>query len=127
MERPIKVILAKPGLDGHDDGIKVVTSPLRDAGMEVVFLWVGSIINAAVQEDVDVIGLSFHPLVHRRIVKDVVRLLKDKDLDDILLITGGSILDSDAEELKSEGVAEVFSMKSTLQEIIGYIQENIRG
>jgi len=126
----IKVLLAKPGLDGHDVGIKVVARALRDAGMEVIFLGMRqtpeSIVNAALQEDIDVIGLSFHSLAHRTMVRDMVKLLKDRGLEDILLIVGGSILDRDAEKLKSEGVSEVFGVRSTLQEIIEYIRGNVR-
>lgn len=128
MQSP-KVLLSIVGIDGHDVGIKVVARALRDNGMEVIYLGMRqtpeSVVNAAEEEDVDVIGLSFHSLAYRTITKDVVRLLKERKLDDVLLIVGGSILDKDAEKLKSEGVSEVFGPKSTLQDITKYIKEHV--
>ncbi|MBI5014889.1 MAG: cobalamin B12-binding domain-containing protein [Deltaproteobacteria bacterium] len=129
-QRRIRVLLAKPGIDGHDVGIKVVASALRDAGMEVIYLGLRrtpeQVVSAALEEDCDVIGLNFHSFGHRTLVPEVVRLLREKGMEDVLLLAGGSILDKDAQELRAWGVSEVFGVGSRVDEIVRYIQENAR-
>ena len=129
-ERPIRVLLAKPGLDGHDVGVKVVASALRDAGMEVIYTGLRQmpeeIVKAAIAEDVDVIGLSFQSLAHKVIVPKVISLLSENNLADVLLIVGGSILKKDADDMKQMGVAEVFGPESPTGDIIDFIKRNVK-
>jgi len=126
MERKIRVLIAKPGLDGHDRGAKVVASALRDAGMEVIYLGLRQtpemIVEAALQEDVDVIGLSILSGAHMTIFPRVLRLMKEKGLEDVLLTGGGIIPKEDREKLKAMGVGELFGPGTPLQEIIDYIK-----
>src|SRR5512138_2730004 len=112
MEKPIRVLVAKPGLDGHDRGAKVIARALRDAGMEVIYTGLRQtpemIVNAALQEDVQVIGLSILSGAHNAIVPRVLELLRENEMTDVKLLVGGIIPDQDAEALKREGVAAVF-------------------
>src|SRR5438445_11309959 len=112
MDHKIRVLVAKPGLDGHDRGGKVIARALRDAGMEVVYTGLRQtpemIVNAALQEDVQVIGLSILSGAHNAIVPRVMDLLKEKQMSDVLVIVGGIVPDDDAEALKQQGVARVF-------------------
>jgi len=129
-EAPIKVLLAKPGLDGHDVGVKVVASALRDAGMEVIYLGLRQtaqqIVTATLEEDVDVIGLSFHSLIHEAFISELMNLLKEKNATGILVIAGGSILKTHAQNLKPMGVAEVFGVETPTQKIVNFIRENVK-
>ena len=123
--RPIRVLVAKPGLDGHDRGAKVVAAALRDAGMEVVYTGLHQtpemIATAAVQEDVDVVGLSVLSGAHLTLFPRVRRLLNDAGRDDILLIGGGIIPQEDVAPLELEGVAKVFGPGTSTTDIVSYI------
>src|SRR3990172_6990348 len=111
-QRKIRVIVAKPGLDGHDRGAKVIARALRDAGMEVIYTGLRQtpeqIANAALQEDADVIGLSILSGAHTTIVPKLMALLKERQMDDVLLVLGGIIPDADIQAMKELGVAEIF-------------------
>ncbi|MFN8215189.1 MAG: cobalamin B12-binding domain-containing protein [Solirubrobacterales bacterium] len=125
---PIKVIVAKPGLDGHDRGAKVVARALRDAGMEVVYTGIyqtpESILRAVIQEDAAVLGLSSLSGAHMEYAKDLCKLLAENERSDVLFLVGGTIPDEDAEELKKVGVTEVFGPGTRTEDIIGFIVEN---
>jgi len=130
MERPIRVLVAKPGLDGHDRGAKVIARALRDAGMEVIYTGLQQsaqmIVEAALQEDVDVIGLSILSGAHMTLLPKIMLLLKAQQMDDVLVLAGGIISDDDAATLKAEhGVSEVFGPGSSTHDIIKYIQANV--
>jgi methylmalonyl-CoA mutase C-terminal domain/subunit len=126
MSRPIRVLVAKPGLDGHDRGAKVIARALRDAGMEVIYTGLRQtpemIVNAALQEDVQVIGLSILSGAHNAIVPRVMELLRSNGMDDVKVVVGGIIPDEDAEELKKQGVAAVFQPGASLDAIVSFIQ-----
>ena len=126
MSRPIRVLVAKPGLDGHDRGAKVIARALRDAGMEVIYTGLRQtpemIVNAALQEDVQVIGLSILSGAHNAIVPRVIELLRQKDMEDVKLIVGGIVPDEDAARLKAQGVAAVFQPGSSLDAIVSFIR-----
>ncbi len=126
MSRPIRVLVAKPGLDGHDRGAKVIARALRDAGMEVIYTGLRQtpemIVNAALQEDVQVIGLSILSGAHNAIVPRVLDLLRAKDMADVKLVVGGIIPDEDAEALKRAGVAAVFQPGASLDSIVSFIR-----
>ena len=128
MDSRIRVLVAKPGLDGHDRGAKVIARALRDAGMEVVYTGLRQtpdmIVNAALQEDVQVIGLSILSGAHNTIVARVMELLKEKQMTDVLVIVGGIVPDDDAAQLKRLGVAAVFQPGSSLEEIVKFIRGN---
>jgi len=130
MERKIRVLVAKPGLDGHDRGAKVVARTLRDAGMEVIYTGLQQtpemIVEAALQEDVDVIGLSILSGAHMHICPRVMELLEAKGLDDVLVVVGGIIPDVDIPKLQAMGVKGIFLPGSPMQEIIDYINANVR-
>src|SRR5262244_2553834 len=125
-EQKIRVLVAKPGLDGHDRGAKVIARALRDAGMEVIYTGLRQtpemIVNAALQEDVQFIGLSILSGAHNAIVPRVMELLREKDMTDVKVIVGGIIPDEDAAELKRLGVAAVFQPGASLEKIIHFIQ-----
>ena len=130
-EKKIRVLIAKPGLDGHDRGAKVIARALRDAGMEVIYTGLRQtpeqIANAAIQEDVDVIGLSILSGAHMVIVPRVMGLLREKKAaDDTLLFVGGIIPDADIPALKQAGVAEVFQPGASTQEIIDAIRARVK-
>jgi methylmalonyl-CoA mutase, C-terminal domain len=127
---PIRVLVAKPGLDGHDRGAKVIARALRDAGMEVIYTGLRQtpemIANAAVQEDVDCVGLSILSGAHNAIVPRVMTLLKERGADDILVVLGGTIPEQDAEFLKSQGVAAIFGPGTSLDKTVEFIREHVR-
>jgi methylmalonyl-CoA mutase C-terminal domain/subunit len=122
------VLVAKPGLDGHDRGAKIIARALRDAGMEVIYTGLRQtpemIVNAALQEDVQVIGLSILSGAHNAIVPRVLRLLREKDMADVRVIVGGIVPDEDAKALKQQGVAAVFQPGASLDAIVRFIREN---
>jgi methylmalonyl-CoA mutase, C-terminal domain len=126
MSHPIRVLVAKPGLDGHDRGAKVIARALRDAGMEVIYTGLRQtpemIVNAALQEDVQVIGLSILSGAHNAIVPRVMDLLREKDMTDVKVIVGGIVPDDDAAELRKLGVAEVFQPGASLDSIVNFIR-----
>ncbi len=126
----IRVIIAKPGLDGHDRGAKVIARALRDAGMEVVYTGLRQtpeqIVSAALQEDADVIGLSILSGAHNHICPRVMQLLKEKGLDDVLVVIGGIIPDADVSRLKAQGIAEIFRPGSPMQGIVDFIATHVR-
>jgi methylmalonyl-CoA mutase, C-terminal domain len=130
MDRRIRVLVAKPGLDGHDRGAKVIARALRDAGMEVIYTGLRQtpemIVNAALQEDVQVIGLSILSGAHNAIVPRVMDLLHEKGMSDVLVVVGGIIPDQDAAELKQLGVSAVFQPGASLESIVSFIKENVR-
>ncbi|MFH1314697.1 MAG: cobalamin B12-binding domain-containing protein [Candidatus Eisenbacteria bacterium] len=129
MERKIRVLVAKPGLDGHDRGAKVVASALRDAGMEVVYTGLHQtpemVVEAAIQEDVDVVGLSILSGAHAVLFPKIVGLLKERGAGDKLVIAGGIIPEDDIEELKKVGIANVFGPGTTTTEIAEYVKKEI--
>lgn len=130
IEKKIRVLAAKPGLDGHDRGIKVVASALMDAGMEVIYTGLRQtprqIVEAAVQEDVDVIAMSILSGAHDYLFPKVMELLKEKDVEDILVIGGGIIPDEDVPALKACGIAEIFGPGTSTQDIVGFIKASLR-
>jgi methylmalonyl-CoA mutase C-terminal domain/subunit len=123
---PIKVLVAKPGLDGHDRGAKIVARALRDAGMEVVYTGLHQtpemIVNAAVQEDVDVVGVSILSGAHMTIFPKVMKLLAEQGVDDICVVGGGVIQEDDIPKLKAIGVREVFNAEASTQDLIDGIE-----
>jgi methylmalonyl-CoA mutase C-terminal domain/subunit len=130
MDHRIRVLVAKPGLDGHDRGAKVIARALRDAGMEVVYTGLRQtpemIVNAALQEDVQVIGLSILSGAHNAIVPRVMELLKEKQMSDVLVIVGGIVPDEDAAQLKRLGVAQVFQPGASLEAIVNFIRSSVK-
>ena len=129
-DRPIKVLIAKPGLDGHDRGAKVLARGLRDEGFEVVYTGLRQtpemVATAALQEDVDVVGLSILSGAHMTLVPRVCRLLRDEKLDDVLVVVGGIIPDDDAPALRDEGVAAIFGPGTTIAEVAEFLRANAR-
>ncbi len=127
MEKKIKVLIAKPGLDGHDRGAKVVARALRDAGMEVIYTGLHQtaemIVETALQEDVDVIGLSILSGAHMTYFPKVLKLMKEKGLDDVLLFGGGIIPEEDAKKLEEMGVGKIFGPGTPTEEIVEYVRE----
>jgi methylmalonyl-CoA mutase C-terminal domain/subunit len=130
MDSRIRVLVAKPGLDGHDRGAKVIARALRDAGMEVVYTGLRQtpemIVNAALQEDVQVIGLSILSGAHNAIVPRVMELLQQKKMTDVVVIVGGIVPDEDAAELKRQGVGAVFQPGSSLRNIVEFIRGAVK-
>jgi methylmalonyl-CoA mutase C-terminal domain/subunit len=130
MERKIRVVIAKPGLDGHDRGAKVIARALRDAGMEVIYTGLRQtpeqIVSAALQEDADVIGLSILSGAHMHICPRVVELLKAQGLDDVLVVVGGIIPDQDLPKLHALGVTGVFIPGTPMQAIVDFIATHAR-
>ncbi len=128
-DRKIRVLVAKPGLDGHDRGAKVVARALRDAGMEVVYTGIRQtpemIAEAALQEDVDVVGLSILSGAHRALCPRIVELLKSAGMDDVLVVVGGIIPDEDVAFMHEIGVQGVFGPGTSTQDIIGFIREHV--
>ena len=129
MERKIRVLVAKPGLDGHDRGAKVVARSLADAGMEVIYTGIRQtpeqIANTAIQEDVDVVGLSILSGAHDTLFPKVVDLLRKKGRGDILIIGGGIIPPEDAKNLKARGIAEVFGPGTDTHRIVAFIKNSV--
>lgn len=130
MERPIRVLIAKVGLDGHDRGAKVIASFLRDAGMEVIYTGLRQtpemVVNAAMQEDVDVIGVSILSGAHMTVFPKILNLMKEKEMTDILLTGGGIIPDTDMKKLIELGCGSLFPPGTDTKEIIAYITEWVK-
>ena len=128
--RKLRVVIAKPGLDGHDRGAKVIARALRDAGLEVIYTGLRQtpeqIVTAALQEDADVVGLSILSGAHNHIAPRLMELLKARGLDDVLVVIGGIIPDVDIPKLKALGVKGVFLPGTPMQDIIDFIQANAR-
>ena len=129
-DRPIKVLIAKPGLDGHDRGAKVLARGLRDEGFEVVYTGLRQtpemVRTAALQEDVDVVGLSILSGAHMTLVPRVCRLLQDEGLDDVLVVIGGIIPDDDVAALREAGVTGIFGPGTTIAEVADFLRTNAR-
>jgi methylmalonyl-CoA mutase C-terminal domain/subunit len=123
---PIKVLVAKPGLDGHDRGAKIVARALRDAGMEVVYTGLHQtpemIVNAAIQEDVDVVGVSILSGAHMTIFPKIMTMLAEREVDDIAVVGGGVIQEADIPKLKEIGVREIFNAEASTQDLIDGIE-----
>jgi methylmalonyl-CoA mutase C-terminal domain/subunit len=130
MEKKIRVLVAKPGLDGHDRGAKIVARALRDAGMEVIYTGLHQtaeqIVNTAIQEDVDVIGLSLLSGAHMTLFIDVASMLRQKQIDDVLIIGGGIIPEEDIPRLKKAGIAEVFGPGTPVEAIVTFVKKNVK-
>ena len=130
MARKIRVLIAKPGLDGHDRGAKVIARALRDAGMEVIYTGIRQtaeqIANAAIQEAVDIVGLSSLSGAHNALFPKVVQILKEKGGEDIIVFGGGIIPVDDIQVLKKAGIREIFQPGASTEDIVKYIQENVR-
>ncbi|HEY5478514.1 MAG TPA: cobalamin B12-binding domain-containing protein [Gaiellaceae bacterium] len=129
MPDPIRIVIAKPGLDGHDRGAKVVARALRDAGMEVIYTGLhqtpDQIVETAIQEDADAVGLSILSGAHMTLVPRVVAGLHGQGADDVLVVVGGTIPDDEAKELKKGGVSEVFTPGATTGAIVEFLREQI--
>jgi methylmalonyl-CoA mutase C-terminal domain/subunit len=130
MRRPYRVVVAKPGLDGHDRGAKVIARALRDAGFEVVYTGLHQtpemIANAALQEDVDAVGLSIMSGAHNTLFRAVIDELKKRGADDVIVFGGGIIPEADVERLKSAGVKGVFTPGTTLEAIVQWVRQNVQ-
>jgi methylmalonyl-CoA mutase C-terminal domain/subunit len=130
LDRKIRVLVAKPGLDGHDRGAKVIARALRDAGMEIIYTGLRQtpemIVSAALQEDVQVIGLSILSGAHNVIVPRLMDLLKQNKMDDVLVMVGGIIPDQDIEGLKKAGVAAIFQPGTAMDDIVKFIRANVK-
>jgi methylmalonyl-CoA mutase C-terminal domain/subunit len=129
-DRPIKVLIAKPGLDGHDRGAKVLARGLRDEGFEVVYTGLRQtpdmVVSAALQEDVDVVGLSILSGAHMTLLPKITRLMREQGLEDVLVTAGGIIPNDDIPALKEAGVAKVFGPGTTIAEVAEYLRANAR-
>lgn len=130
MDQPIRVLVAKPGLDGHDRGAKVIARALRDAGMEVVYTGLRQtpeqIVSAAIQEDVDCVAVSILSGAHNTLIPKIAKLLKDENAEDILLVAGGVIPNEDIPYLKEQGVSEVFTPGTSTEVTIEFIKKHIK-
>lgn len=130
MEKIIRVLVAKPGLDGHDRGAKVVARSLRDAGMEVIYTGLRQtpeqIVAAAIQEDVDVVAMSILSGAHNHLFPKIVNLLKEEDVDDVLIIGGGVIPEEDIPFLKESGIEAIFTPGTATKDIVAYIENNLK-
>jgi methylmalonyl-CoA mutase C-terminal domain/subunit len=128
-DKTIRVLIAKPGLDGHDRGAKVIARALRDAGMEVVYTGIRQtpemIAEAAMQEDVDVVGMSILSGAHMALFPRVMELLRENDMDDVLVVTGGIIPDEDVPALNKMGIKGIFGPGTPTDEIVDFIRENV--
>ena len=126
---PIRVLIAKPGLDGHDRGAKVVARALRDAGMEVIYTGLrqtpAQIVAAAVQEDVRVLGLSILSGAHNQLFPEIMRLLKEQGVDDVLVFAGGIIPDEDIPGLKAIGIKEIFQPGTSTEDVVTMIRQEV--
>lgn len=129
-ERRIRVMVAKPGLDGHDRGARIIARAYRDAGFEVVYTGLHQspeeIVEAAIQEDVDMVGLSSLAGAHKYLFLAVVELLKERGAEDIVVCGGGIIPDEDVVKLKTAGVREIFTPGTTLDQIVKWVRENVK-
>jgi methylmalonyl-CoA mutase C-terminal domain/subunit len=130
MVKKIRVLIAKPGLDGHDRGAKIVARALRNAGMEVIYTGLHQtaemIVETAIQEDVNVIGLSLLSGAHMTLFTDVTKLLKRKNIEDIIVLGGGIIPEQDKPKLKKEGIIGIFGPGTHTEDIIEFINENVK-
>ncbi|HEX3255971.1 MAG TPA: cobalamin B12-binding domain-containing protein [Gaiellaceae bacterium] len=128
-ERKIRVVIAKPGLDGHDRGAKIIARALRDAGMEVIYTGLHQtpeqIVETAIQEDADAVGISILSGAHMTLVPKILEGLKENGVDDVVVVVGGTIPKPDVEELKNQGVAEVFTPGAPVSEIVDFLRERI--
>lgn len=128
--RPIRVLVAKVGLDGHDRGARIIATSLRDAGMEVIYTGLRQtpemVVNAALQEDADAIGISILSGAHMTVFPKILNLLKEKGMDDVLLTGGGIIPKEDMDQLKGLGVGELFPPGTSTRDIVNYITEWVR-
>jgi len=129
-DKKIRVVVAKPGLDGHDRGAKIIARALRDAGMEVIYTGLHQtpeqIVETALQEDADAVGLSILSGAHMTLVPRITKLFGEQGADDVVLVLGGTIPVDDVEELKKLGVSEIFTPGSSVQEIVDYIRGAVR-
>jgi len=127
--RKIRVVIAKPGLDGHDRGAKIVARALRDAGMEVIYTGLHQtpeqIVETAIQEDADAVGISILSGAHMTLVPRILEGLKDNGVEDVVVVVGGTIPKPDVEELKQQGVAEVFTPGAPVSEIVEFLRERV--
>jgi methylmalonyl-CoA mutase C-terminal domain/subunit len=127
--RKLRVVIAKPGLDGHDRGAKIIARALRDAGMEVIYTGLHQtpeqIVETAIQEDADAVGISILSGAHMTLVPKIVELLRDNESEDVLVVVGGTIPREDAEELKRIGVAEVFTPGAPTSAIVDFIRDRV--
>jgi methylmalonyl-CoA mutase C-terminal domain/subunit len=130
MERPVRILIAKPGLDGHDRGAKIIARALRDAGMEVIYTGLHQtaemIVESALQEDVDAIGLSVLSGAHMTLLPDTVQLLGERGGADIVVFAGGIIPDTDAVALKKAGIQAIFTPGASTEAIVRWVQEHVR-
>lgn len=129
MNRPIRILIAKVGLDGHDRGARVIAAFLRDAGMEVIFTGLRQtpemVINAAIQEDVDAIGISILSGAHMTVFPKIIKLMKEKKMEDVLVTGGGIIPEDDMKQLNALGVGKLFAPGTETKEIVNYITEEV--
>ncbi|HMF57024.1 MAG TPA: cobalamin B12-binding domain-containing protein [Pyrinomonadaceae bacterium] len=130
MERKIRVLVAKPGLDGHDRGAKVIARALRDAGMEVIYTGLRQtpemIAAAALQEDVDAVGVSILSGAHNTLCPRIVQLLRENGLDDCMVLVGGIVPQEDIQKLKDQGIAEIFLPGTSTEDIVKFLREHVR-
>lgn len=130
MKRPVRVLVAKVGLDGHDRGAKVIATALRDAGMEVIYTGLRQtpemVVNAALQEDVDAIGISILSGAHMTVFPRIIQLMKEKDMNDVLLTGGGIIPEDDMKTLNEMGAGKLFAPGTTTSEIADYIKDWVK-
>jgi methylmalonyl-CoA mutase, C-terminal domain len=130
MSEKIRVLVAKPGLDGHDRGAKVIARAFRDAGMEVIYTGLRQtpeqVVNAALQEDVDVVGLSVLSGAHMTLCPRIMDLMRQEGLNDVLVVIGGIIPDQDVPKLKECGITEVFQPGASTEDIIAFVRQNVR-
>ena len=130
MERPIRVLVAKPGLDGHDRGAKVIARALRDAGMEVIYTGLRQtpemIAAVALQEDVDAVGISILSGAHNTLCPRIVNLLRENGMDDTLVLVGGIVPQEDISVLKEKGISEVFLPGTSTEDIVKFLRENVK-
>jgi methylmalonyl-CoA mutase C-terminal domain/subunit len=128
-ERKIRVVIAKPGLDGHDRGAKIIARALRDAGMEVIYTGLHQtpeqIVETAIQEDADAVGISILSGAHMTLVPRILAGFKENGMDDVVVIVGGTIPKPDVEELKQQGVSEVFTPGAPVSEIVDFLRERV--
>jgi len=130
LNRPIRVLVAKVGLDGHDRGAKIIATSLRDAGMEVIYTGLRQtpemVVNAALQEDVDAIGISILSGAHMTVFPKIIHLMKEKEMDDVLLTGGGIIPDDDMQQLNEMGVGKLFAPGAATSDITNYIKDWVK-
>jgi methylmalonyl-CoA mutase C-terminal domain/subunit len=129
-KRKIRVVVAKPGLDGHDRGAKIIARALRDAGMEVIYTGLHQtpeqIVETVIQEDADAVGLSILSGAHMTLIPRVVTLMKERGVDDVVVVAGGTIPGDDIPELKKLGVTEIFTPGASTQEIVDFVRSSVR-